>query len=273
MYQFDHENHVHYLDEKPLIGTSTACHVIAKPLTWWASGMAVATLGWMNSKKKINGKIKFFSKKLRLERVAPYLERIKELTAEQFLDLLDTAYKAHNQVKEDAAVTGTDRHAILEKYVKECIEKNGGVPMSLVPGQFEEIQEFVDWAHDNIKKFLWSEIYGYSREMWTGGIADVGWIDMKDKIVAGDFKSSKEAYFDQYIQIGGYDLMLTENGGFDDSGNKIFELSGLIERYCVIPFGQEILNPQFIEDVQAYKMAFKSAVHLYKLQQEYGRTE
>jgi hypothetical protein len=42
----DRENHVHLLNDKPLIGTSTVVGVIAKPLTWWASGLAVEEMGW-----------------------------------------------------------------------------------------------------------------------------------------------------------------------------------------------------------------------------------
>src|SRR5437899_1811597 len=43
--------HLHTLDGKPLIGTSTAIRVLNKPLTWWAAGMALTPLGWLNKNK------------------------------------------------------------------------------------------------------------------------------------------------------------------------------------------------------------------------------
>ena len=51
-YRFEKEQHIHLLDERPLIGTTTALSVLNKPLTWWASGLAVEALGWYNTKQK-----------------------------------------------------------------------------------------------------------------------------------------------------------------------------------------------------------------------------
>jgi hypothetical protein len=50
-------SHLHLLDNKPLIGTTTAGKVLAKQgLPWWASACAVKTLGWTDPKIKKNGK-------------------------------------------------------------------------------------------------------------------------------------------------------------------------------------------------------------------------
>ena len=116
-------------------------------------------------------------------------------------------------------------------------------------------------------------MHGYSETLWTGGIADVGYEDYQGRIVAGDFKSSKEEYFAHYVQIAGYNIMLEENGGFDAEGNKLFELPGRVERYCVIPFGQEVLSPVIVDEVDDYKAAFKSAVHMHKLNEVYKKTK
>ena len=37
-YKFDAKEHLHSLDSKPLVGTSTVMGIVAKPLTWWAAG-------------------------------------------------------------------------------------------------------------------------------------------------------------------------------------------------------------------------------------------
>jgi hypothetical protein len=134
-----------------------------------------------------------------------------------------------------------------------------------------DIIPFISWSQKNVKKFLWSEIHSYSEVLWTGGIADVGWEDMNGRIVAGDFKSSKDVFFSQFIQIGGYDTMLSENGGYTANGEKVFDLPGPIEAYCVAPFGQEDFNPITLDYVDDFKEAFKSSVHLHKLDKLFNK--
>lgn len=258
-YKYIDENkeHLHTLDGKPLIGTSTATKIIAKPLTWWASGMAVAKFGWVNPKKATPEFVK--------QSLDEGYSRVTGLSKEDYAKLLTQAYRAHNDRKEQAAEEGTDRHKILEEYVKTCIENNNGVP---VDESNPEIIRFVQFAKYNISKFLWSEINGYSEVLWTGGIADVGWIDKQDRIIAGDFKSGGP-YFDQFVQIGGYDLMLSENGGLTKDGDKVFDLPGKITGYCVLPFATKEFNPRFEYNVESYRQGFRAAVALHKLSHEY----
>jgi len=277
-YRFDKEAHVHYLDDKPLMGTSTICKIIAKPLTWWASGKALEELGWVNSKLRINGKYQTTKESERIKIARKALKQIKTMSAKNYLVLLDRCYRTHDTFKLEKAVIGTDRHAVLEQYVKYCIQNNQGKPdVENAIVMWPEIVSFIEFSIKNIKKFLWSEVHGYSEKLWTGGIADVGWLDLEDRIVGADFKSSKDAYFDQFIQCAGYDIMLSENGGFTDQGKKIFELPGKIVRYCIVPFGQAELRPVFSDEltdsdgnllnisVDDFKDGFRFATSLYKL--------
>lgn len=263
-YLDEKKEHLHTLDGKQLYGTSTICKIISKPLTWWAAGKSLEPLGWMNAKTRVNGKYSTTPIDLRKEYAGPHLDALKGLSLNEYIELLDECYRAHDDTKKTAGVKGTDRHALLETYVKHCIETNAGLPT--LDGMPEELMEFGRWAVDNVKQFLWSEVNCYSELHWLGGIADVGWIDKQDRIVAGDFKSSKEAYFDQFLQIAGYDIQLTENGGFDKDGNSTFTLPGPIKAYCVLPFGAEKLEPNLLYDVESYKEGFKSALNLHKLQ-------
>ena len=178
------------------------------------------------------------------------------------------AYYAHNEKKEKAADQGTDRHAALERYVKMVITDHGGKPVQLDEYEDPAVESLVLWSQVNVSRFLWSEINGYSEVLWTGGIADVGWEDLQGRIIAGDFKSGGP-YFDQFVQVAGYDMMLTENGGLTVDGDKFFELPGEVEGYCVMPFGPDKFEPRFEYDVQKYKDGFRSAVHLSKLQKFY----
>lgn len=260
-YTDEKKAHLHTLDGKPLIGTSTATKIIAKPLTWWASGMACAKFGWLNPKKH--------SPEAVLEALTQGFEKVKSLDLDAYKKLLGEAYKAHNERKEKAADEGTDRHAALEWYVKKCITENGGAPIHPILHEESAVEKLADWAKLNVKKFLWSEIHGYSEALWTGGIADVGWIDLQDRLIAGDFKSGGP-YFDQYVQIAGYDLMLSENGGLTADGEKIFELPGEVQGYCVLPFATPTFEPHFEYATESYRQGFRSAVQLTKLQNAYG---
>ena len=52
-----------------------------------------------------------------------------------------------------------------------------------------------------------------------------------------DFKSAKDAYASHFFQAGGYDLQITENGGFDFEGKQLFKLDKPITQHIIVPFG------------------------------------
>jgi hypothetical protein len=105
---------------------------------------------------------------------------------------------------------------------------------------------------------------------------------MKDgRIAIIDFKSSKEAYASQFWQIAGYDLQISENGGYTPDGEKVFHyrsshyIPGKLSAECadvyyIIPFGAEKPEPVPFADVEGAREAFKSALVLYKANQNYN---
>ena len=116
MYKFDQENHIHTLDGKPLIGTSSMASVLAKGgLTYWASGLAVAKFGWIHPGDKKKG---FTPKEERLAISTTRKLEVEKLSPEEYLSLLDEAYKAHASTLKTSAKGGTDMHAELESYIK-----------------------------------------------------------------------------------------------------------------------------------------------------------
>jgi hypothetical protein len=257
-YKYTDENraHLHTLDDRPLVGTSTACKIIAKPLTWWAAGMAVGKLGWLNPKK--------FSAEQCYAAAEKALSKIKSLEVRGFLALLKEGYYAHNEKKEESAIEGTNLHAELEAFVKS---EMGEKP--LFEAWSEKIQPFIAWSRENVEKWLWSEAHCFSRELWVGGICDAG-AKLKDgKIAVFDFKSSREAYFDQFVQAGGYALQILENGLYDAEGNKTGEVERIDALY-IVPFGAEKVEPIANYDVEGYQAGFKSALGLYKLSEGYN---
>lgn len=253
-YTDEKKEHLHTLDGKPLFGTSSVCSVLAKPLTWWASGMAVSVLGWSNKKLK--------TPEGRIVLAAERLDQIKTLDAEAYLSLLDKAYGAHNEKKETAAEEGTDMHSLLEKYVKECITLNEGKPLDTEP-ELGKVFILQDWAVKNVKRFIASEVHTFSPTWWIGGISDCVAELQNGQIAIIDFKSSKEAYDSHFIQIAGYDRQMREKGGYDKDGNKTMK-NVKADVYIVFPFGAEIVEPVMRYNTKQLRACFKSALTLYK---------
>lgn len=269
-YEFidDGKEHLHKFCNKPLCGTSTVVGVLNKPLTWWASGLAVEKFGWINSKKKVDGKYITINNDERLAKIEPRLQEIQKMSNSEFLALCDEAYKAHSVKLTDSADVGTDLHAELEKYVSHCILNNNGIPVLILDEEIKKVKEFSEWAIENVEKFLWSEKNVYSTKMWTGGKFDVIFLTKKGLKILGDFKSSKEAYLSQFIQTAGYDLQQEENGIFNDKGYKLSE-SLKIDGYCIFPFGSEKSLKDAVDmrfNTEELREGFKSCVTLYKLQ-------
>jgi hypothetical protein len=260
-YQFDEKNHVHTLDGRMLTGTSSVSDVLAKPLTWWASGLAVKELGIPDPKliTKIKNRTATPEEvKATMAAVGVKLEQIRVMTADQYYKLLDGAYRAHTQVLKDTAQAGTDLHAECERFVKDHMNHTLGM-------YDERIAPFVEFTNKRVKRFLWSEVHCYSEVQMIGGISDCGFEDVDGKFAIMDFKSSKDAYTSQFWQCAGYDIQISENGGFDADGNQTLEWKGAsFDYYAVFPFGMAKPIPKLFFDPVGAKEAFLAEVLLYR---------
>jgi len=260
------KQHLHTLDGKPLIGTSTALQVLARPLTWWASGLAVQELGWIKKLDTRKSTKEECAKNAieRRERASEMKTKIESMSPEDYLNLLDCGYKAHSVKLDKSADKGVDMHAELEKYVLECLNLSLGIPCE-TESIHPSVQIFSKWAVENVKRFIASEGYCYSEELWVGGIFDL-LLEMKNgDIVLMDFKSSKEAYMSQFFQCGGYDLQITENGILDKDGNEMQRLEKPITSYAIFPFGAEKPEPKFHYNTKEAQDGFLAALALHKI--------
>lgn len=254
-------NHLHSLDGKPLMGTTTVLEILGKTLTWWASGKAVEHLGWIHKDIKENGR-KIANRPIE-ERIASAKEmytKIHNSSIEEYISILDRAYENHSVSLDKSASDGTDLHADLEHFVKSMMGKTSD--MRVYP---EKIKPYIEWSHANVKKYLWSEGYMYSERLWTGGCSDVGAILNDGSIAIIDFKSSKEAYFNHFVQCGGYHLQAEENGLLTKDGTYTARLDDneKITKYIIVPFGAKNVVPVIIdENIDFYKKAFESCVML-----------
>jgi len=248
-YFFEKSKHYHSFDEKPLLGISTICNVIAKNLTWWSAELsAVECL-------EVGEKIPTIREEY-LE--AKKIGKIGIDALQKKYHIFKIARFAHFNDRNTKADKGSDLHEELERYVKNHMENR-------MATYDDKIMPFINWTNENVEKFLWSELHCYSLEMWCGGIIDVG-VQLKNgQIGILDFKSAKESYDSHFIQIAGYDLLLSENGGYTSDGKKIFQLDKPIEFYGVVPFGADIFAVDFRYNTEELRSGFRSAVCLYKL--------
>lgn len=269
MYQYHDEagQHLHELDGKPLLGTSTVVSVIAKPLTWWASGLACEVFGWIKKadpRKAMPSEVEA-NELARQKSALAMLERFSGMTPQEYVALGDKAYRAHADSLNKSADKGTDMHADLEAYVKRCIAENEGKPIDEMTANEDAVAIFAAWAGPNVTRFIVSEGHCYSERLWTGGITDCI-AELNDgRMVIIDFKSSKEAYLSQFIQVAGYDIETGESGIVDNDGNPVLKLERPIDGYIIFPFGAAKVEPQFQWDTEAMKRGFEAAVVLYKL--------
>lgn len=267
MYKFNKAEHVHTLDGKPLIGTSSLASVLNKPLVWWSSGLACEKFGWIN-KKDEHGKVR--PTKERLDKAIQRQAEISNMSGDEYLQLCDDAYAAHSKKLGAAASAGTDMHAVMENYVKHCINKNEGKPdptykLLAVGHEADKVklQILIDWSVTKVKRFIWSEVYCYSKTLWIGGISDVGYEDVDGKLAILDFKSSKEVYKSQFWQCVAYAIEVEESGGLDEDGNLQFTLDRPIDYVAVLAFGMKTPEVEYFTDMEGGKEAVKAMKVLY----------
>ncbi len=260
-YSFDEIKHIHTLDEQPLIGTSSMSSVLAKGgLTYWASGLCAEKFGWMNRGNKTKG---WTPKEKRLNKVIKTRKSISSLSDDDYLKLLDEAYSAHSKKLKTSADDGTNMHFLMEKYIKHCINDNEAKPDKDYKTDDKRVQIIVDWSVENVKRFIWSEAHCYSKELWLGGISDVGFEDLDGKYAILDFKSSKDIYLSQFWQCVGYAIQIEENGIFTPEGELIMELDKPIDYVAVIAFGMKNPKVKYNYDMIGGKEAVKAMVLLY----------
>ena len=262
-YRFDSENHIHLLDERPLMGTTTILKEVYPPfLSWWASRLALEPLGRLHHEDENKNPV---SLEIRVQEAAKFLKELCELNAEEYLDLLDNAYRAHDKKKKAEGKKGIEAHDEVEDYIKRCIAENGGKPLAGDGG----VKQFSEWAFEDVKKFVFSEACVYSEKLWVGGIADYGFIDKRDRFIIGDRKTAKAIYNTSFYQTAGYGIQLWENGAFTEEGEKILEPLQAAG-YCIFQQkGGGKVKVQYRYDAPLLERIFINTVEVYKDKKNY----
>lgn len=192
-------NHSYWWHEKgkkdrPLSGVTSVLNVIAKPaLIPWAVKMALEYI----------------------EKVTPDIEF--GYSKDQWHQFLDEAKGAHTRKTSHAAGLGTDAHALVEIYIKQCLAANGGVPMEafnlLAPDP--RVVEFADWAVARHKqtgfKFILAEVPLADPKLAIAGTPDFIGEETVESIwtpIIGDLKTGSGIYDRTYFfQMAAYAYM------------------------------------------------------------------
>lgn len=255
-YTFSEAKHVHSLEDKPLMGTTTLIHEVLPPqLTWWAAGMALKGLGWENKK--------YVKTEDRIHTIEAWMEENRELFNDpiKWDEHLQLCYRAHDDNKKEAGEWGSVAHNDIEVAVKEAITNNLGYLRDEEYSN-EAVERFATWGRG--KQFIHSEVNVYSEVMWLGGIVDLIYQEGNETYI-GDIKTSKGIYPSHFIQEGLYDLQQSENGFFDSEGNKVGEPLK-IDGYTVIniPRINAELNVKTFRDTEGLKALGRNLVDTYR---------
>jgi len=264
-YRFTEKGHKHELlvdnTWKSLTGVTTILNVLNKPkLMQWAVDKAMCQVGW--SKKDEWERIGESFRKvatprnLRIEGVTKGLEEIAKMSPEEFLDLLDVIRVAHAQNRNEAAKYGKRVHAEVERLILEAIAGNGGYIIEQDNDE-KSVQHFINWSLENRVKFLGTEVHVYSEKLFLGGILDII-CEIDGQLWLSDIKTSGSGiYPENFAQMGGYDLMVTE-----------MKLYGKITGYIVLNLRKDggFLEKRSVSNKNNIKF-FLACLEIYRQQQ------
>ena len=244
LFTFEPEKHTYKYDGKKMTGCTTILGVLAKPqLIPWAARMACDYIR-ENASPEWDGDINNEDKVLSGYSVS--------------LTTLAEAQVAHAKKKEDGATKGTDTHAQVEDFVKECIADNNGYPIvERTMTASATLTQFIHWAHDNHVRFLASEAQFYSKKLWVAGTADLIF-EQDGKRYLGDIKTYKKIWDrTPFYQCAGYALMAQEMGEPKFDG------------YCIINLPKERSfkeseDIKYSFDIDGDTQAFLACVTLYR---------
>lgn len=201
---FDPKTHSYLIDGKPATGITTIISVLAKPaLIGWAARTAVEYL----------------------QKLTPDIEL--GYTSDQWTRWCEEAKTAHNTKRDSAATHGTDAHALVEKYIKQCMDGNDfGYPITAgYWPEYKSIESFTRWAEENVDHFLFSERQMFNEEKFIAGTADFGCVMKDGKKLIGDFKTSSGVYgIDYFLQCAGYKFLAEAEGDAPYDGCVIVRL-------------------------------------------------
>ncbi len=253
-FTFDEKEHKYFLDGKPMTGITSVLGIIggdkAQNLIQWAADLAA--IAGLEAEQIIGIKTEYDA----IQKIEDWKEKKKAKEAfDEKYPIYKQARLSHRRKKEEAGQKGTDVHAEIEKLIKEAIEKFGGVIGEYHP-ENKQVDNFISWATKNEVKFLESEKRLYSEKLFVAGTCDFI-CEIEGKVWLGDIKTSSGIWPENFAQMAGYEIMITEMGLYKISGHIVINLKK---------------NGEFEEkrsvSLEDYKKFFLACLDIYRVQEK-----
>lgn len=240
-------NHSYWWHEKgkkdrPLSGVTSVLNVIAKPaLIPWAVRMAVDYLEALTADIELG---------------------IPKDTWKQWCD---EARTAHTRKTTHAAGLGTDAHALIEEYIKDCISGFSGEPFIASNDRNKRVVEFSNWAVRRNQqtgfKFILAEVPLADPKLAIAGTPDFIGEETVDGIwypIIGDLKTGSGIYDRVYFfQMAAYAYMWMKWTGRKSDPK-------LVIIHCPAQKSWQKLAEYWSEDWKGDWEGFKAALVLYR---------
>src|SRR3990167_4278374 len=154
------ENHYYFADaegKKRYTGITTVLATLAKPqLIPWAARMAVEYISDLEHRH--TNSLKEYQDIWGGDCPHGQMPELTIFRSKDFTKGLEEAKNAHRKKKEAAGEHGTDAHALVERWVKECITARKGAPVNDYTFDSDDpILKFKEWSLENVDYFLFAE--------------------------------------------------------------------------------------------------------------------
>jgi hypothetical protein len=203
----------------------------------------------------------YYVDKVRVPSVTTILSRFKESKAliywawdqgRQGLDCRDTSKKACD--------AGTLCHAMIEANIRaHPMPSLADIPKPTREAAYHAFKAFMEWKARVKLRILETELSLVSNKYKFGGTLDA--MIVQEKLILGDWKTSKGIYTDMLIQVaGGYSLLWEEN--YPDQkleGIEILRISKPAEDGDPVSFADHFWGPEVIPMAQKQFLLFREA--------------
>lgn len=232
--KFDEDRHLYTVEGEPVESITGVLKVINKPaLIPWA----VSEAGKYLQKNMVPG---------------------QSLDEVQIKNLIDGAKKAHTMRSGSAADIGTMGHKWIEDFIK------GENPPLPINEQLRGIAtSFMNFAKGHKIEFLDSERKVYSIENRVAGTVDA-LLRLDGKLTLADWKTGSGIYPEYFLQMGGYDICITEEESFVASGKG--EKFEEIQQHMIVNCAKDgSLKIALSDKVMEHKLGFLNALGLMRV--------
>jgi len=182
-------------------------------------------------------------------------------TKEDLALLLERARTAHSKKSTEAKETGTDIHALIERYIK-------GEPLTKEEVELRAFKQFQAWIDLMKVKWVATELLvGDTEDLECAGRLDA-LAEINGKLTLIDFKVANALYPSYYLQTAGYGLLL-EKMGVQIVDRLILRLPKtekikrwIVDKYIMVDNNLEAIRVP--TDYEFDKKTFRYARELYR---------